>query len=366
MVPFYNKKESAMMRIRNCATAIFAAVFALCGNLACADGGGAVEWKPGAPVSGMPHVIMGAEEGQYLPAPGWRFVNDAQDDATVAPLPANEVRIPAWGVDLWIPAPEGFWSLEDAHPIAKLLKLTADADTKNKTIGMWARTESGLWDDVQSAAVKVTRAIYDKRISLSGFAKMCEGMQKGFNKISKEAMSSLNKMAESSSRELTNMTGTNVNMAVDDVRFLPPYLTDRDRICFTVIRKERNDVGGEKGITVTVASCVILWIRGTVFNLNVYHPVGNNETDIEAAVAATRDKLAKWMAAVEALNNRKPLEDEDFEAKSDPNCVVDSVKTKANSGLSIGGKVLMWAVIGGIWGLGASLLKKKKNSLSQK
>ena len=255
------EKEGTMVLTRSCAAVVLTTVLAFCGG-AFADGGGAVEWKPGAPVSGMPHVIMGAEEGQYLPAPGWRFVNDGQDDATVAPLPANEVRIPAWGVDLWIPAPEGFWSLEDAHPIAKLLKLTADADTKNKTIGMWARTESGLWDDVQSAAVKVTRAIYDKRISLSGFAKMCEGMQKGFNKISKGAMSSVNKMAESSSRELTNMTGTNVNVAVDDVRFLPPYLTDRDRICFTVIRKERNDVGGEKGITVTVASCVILGFGG--------------------------------------------------------------------------------------------------------
>ena len=98
-----------------------------------------------------------------------------------------------------------------------------------------------------------------------------------------------------------------------------------------------------------------------MFNLNVYHPVGDNETDIEAAVAATRDKLAKWMAAVEALNNRKPLEDEDFEAKSDPACI-NPDKVKASSGLPIWGKVLLWAVIGGIWGLGASLLKKKKNS----
>lgn len=309
------------MRMRNCVSVAFAVAFALCVNLAGADGGGAVEWKAGVPAPGMPHVIMGAEEGQYLPAPGWRFVNDAQDDATVAPLPANEVRIPARGVDLRIPAPEGFWTLEDDHPISKLLKLTADADAKNKTIGMWARTESGLWNDVQSAAVKVAHAMYGKRVALSVFEKICEGVQEGLNKASKETKPLVNKMAESFSRELTSLTGTNVNVVVDDVQSLPTYLTGRNCICFTVIRKERNDVGGEKDITFTVSSGATLWIRGTVFSLYVHHHVGNNKTDIEAAVAATRDKLAKWIAAVETLNNRKPLENEDFEAKSDPDCI---------------------------------------------
>ena len=37
----------------------FAAVVALCGNLAGVDGGDAVVWKAGAPAPGIPHVIMG-------------------------------------------------------------------------------------------------------------------------------------------------------------------------------------------------------------------------------------------------------------------------------------------------------------------
>ncbi|MBQ6142321.1 MAG: hypothetical protein IJI54_13680 [Kiritimatiellae bacterium] len=313
--------DSVKMRMRNCVSVVLAAAFALCVNLAGADGGDAVEWKAGAPAPGMPHLIMGAVEGQYLPAPGWRFVNAAQDDFTVAPLSANEVLIPAWGGDLRIPAPEGFWTLEDDHPISKLLKLAADADAKNKTVGMWARTESGLWDDVQSAAVKVAHTIYGKCVSLSGFEKLLEGAQEGFNKTSKETTPLANKLAESYSNKMTSLTGTNVNVAVDDVQFLPPYLTDRDRFCFTVIRKERNDVGGEKDITFTVSSVAMLWIRGTVFSLYVHHHVVNNKTDIEAAVAATRDKLAGWIAVVEILNDRNPLDAEDLVAKSNPNCV---------------------------------------------
>ena len=304
-------------------------------------------WTVGASVPGMPHVIMGAEEGRYLPEPGWRFVNDTQDDFTVEPLPAKETQVPAWGKNVKIPAPEGFWTLEDEHPLAKLLALQADGDTENKTIEMWARTESGLWNDIQCACVKVTRAFYDKRVSLSAFEIAREAMRKEYEGLSHKFIPAANKMAESISREATNLTETNISVSVDDVRFLPPYAVGRDRICFTVIRKENNDIGGEKSMSYSVASGSMLWIRGTVFNLYINYGVVENVSDLDGAIFATRDKLAKWIVAVEAVNGRVYLDDEDAMARSDPDCINPS-KQQRRSWSPNWGKILMWTVIGGV------------------
>ncbi len=334
------------------ATAIV--VFAWFG-CAAADNG---EWKVGAPVPGVPHVIKGAEEGQYLPEPGWKFASDAEGDFSVAPLPAKEARVPAWGKDLRIPAPEGFWTLEDEQPVAKLLKMQTDFDTKNRTIGLWARTESGLWDDIQSAAVKVTHIFYDKRISLSAFEVARTTTREEYESLAKKILPEVNKMAESISQQATSLVETNINVSVDDVRFQPPYLEGRDRLCFTVIRKERNDIGGEKSISFSVTSGAMLWIRGTVFCLYVTCGVVEKEADLDAAVSATREKLAKWIAAVEAANGRSALECEDVEAKSDPNCMdLDKKSWSPNWG-----KILMWTAIGGVWGLLSALFKKKKKA----
>jgi len=348
--------QNAGAVVRFTLAAAFAA-FACCGNML-ADDGKAKEWKVGAPVPGMPHVIMGAGEGQYLPEPGWKFASDAAGDFSVMPVEAKEARVPAWGKDLRIPAPEGFWTLEDENPIAKLLNLQTDVDTKSKTIGIWARTESGLWDDIQSAGVKVTHTFYDKRMSLSAFGMACEAMQKEYEDLAKKSAAAVNKMAESVSREATRLAETNVSVSVDDVRFLPPYSVARDRFCFTVVRRERNDIGGEKSISFSVTSGAMLWVRGTAFNLYVAYGVVEKESDLEGAITATRDKLAKWIAAVVAVNDREHIDDEDAVAKSDPDCI-DPEKQQRSSWSPIGGRILMWTVIGGVWGLLSSLFKKK-------
>ena len=164
---------------------------------------------------------------------------------------------------------------------------------------MWVRTESGLWDDLQSAAVKVTHAFYDKRISLSAFEIARETMRKEYEGLAKKLVPKANEMAESFSRKATSLAETNINVSVDDMRFLPPYLEGRDRICFTVIRKERNDIGGEKSVSFSVTTCAMLWIRGTAFNLYVNDGVVEKESDLDAAVSATRDKLKQRIAEVE-------------------------------------------------------------------
>ena len=304
-------------------------------------------------------VVVGARFA--LAAAFAAFASDAEGDFSVAPVEAKEARVPAWGKDLRIPAPDGFWTLDDKTPIAQLLKLQADADKSNKTIGMWARTESGLWDDIQNAGVKVTHVFYDKRISLSAFEMARATMRKEYEGLAKKLAPEVKKMTESISRQATSLAETNINVSVDDVRFQPPYSEGRDRICFTVIRKERNDIGGEKSISFSVTSGAMLWIRGTVFNLYVNYGVVEKESDVEGTIAATRDKLAKWIAAVEAVNGRVFLDDEDAMAKSDPDCI-DPSKQQRGSWSPNWGKILMWTVIGGVWGLLVSLFKKKKKA----
>ena len=279
------------------------------------------EWKVGVPKPDSPHVITGETPGEYLPEPGWKFVSDTQDDFTVEPLPAKEVQVPAWGKNLRIPAPEGFWTLEDENLFAKLhKKIKANTDTTIKIIGWWARTESGWWDDLQSAEVQVAPAFYDKRFSLSTFEMGCESIRKKYDSLAKESTPVAKKMAKALSREAASLAETNINVSVGDVQFLPPYLVERDRICCTVIHKMQSAINGEKGISFSVTSIAMLWIRGTVFNLGVACVV-QKASDIEVATAGTRDKLAKWIDAVETINGRASLDDEDVMARSDPNCI---------------------------------------------
>lgn len=358
-----HKKGRSVTQSTTLMTCVVFSAVVWCRNVGAVDDANEEEWTAGAPVPGMPHVITGAEEGRYLPVPGWRFVNDTQDDFTVEPLPAKDAMVPAWGKDLKIPAPEGFWTLEDEHPLAKLLALQADGDTENKTIEMWARTESGLWNDIQCACVKVTRAFYDKRVSLSAFEIAREAMRKEYEGLSRKFIPAANKMAESISREATNLAETNISVSVDDVRFLPPHAVGRDRICFTVIRKENNDIGGEKSTSYSVTSGAMLWIRGTVFNLYINYGVVEKEIDVEAATIATREKISKWIASVEMVNDRAYIDDEDAMARTDPNCIKQDNPEKSGSSWSPNwGKIVLWAVIGSIWGLVSSVFKKKKKS----
>ena len=281
-------------------------------------------------------------------------------------LEAKEVRVPAWGKDLRIPAPEGFGTLEDDNPVSKFLKLEADADTNNKTIGMWARTESGLWDDTQCASVKTAHAFYGKRASLSTFEAACESMRKEYEGLNQKFIPVANKMAESISQKATNQAETNISMSIDDVQFLPPHTIGRDRICFTMIRKDRHDIGGEKSVSFSVTSGAMLWIRGTVFSLSINDSIAENAADLESAISATREKLSKWIIAVESVNGRSSLESEDAVAKSDPRCLTSDKRQNGTSDKRQNGvrslnwgKNLVVAAIGAFCGLLFLLLKKK-------
>ena len=86
-----------------------------------------------------------------------------------------------------------------------------------------------------------------------------------------------------------------------------------------------------------------------------------NVSDLDGAIFATRDKLAKWIVAVEAVNGRVYLDDEDAMARSDPDCINPS-KQQRRSWSPNWGKILMWTVIGGVWGLLSSSFKKKAHA----
>ena len=317
-------------------------------------------WEPGRLVEGTPHVMAGEKPGIYVAEAGWQFA-DVPWNASDMPFLAEEVVVHAALESVKIPAPSGFWSLDDDNPIAKLLKVQAESDKANKTPGLWVRTEDGDWGDLQQACVKIVKNLDGKKISLSDFTKVREAMRRDWLDVQGQALSLANKSAGAVSREMASLVETNVNVAVGDFKFRPPHLEKEDRLGFTVVSKEMADVGGEKSMSFTVNSFALVWIRGVVFSLHLSETV-SEEKAVDAAVASTRKKLEEWLERVDKANGRTSLIAEDMLVRADPTHV--RLPNDPKKKTPFWTKVLIWAIIGAVWGVVSSLFKKKSKGKS--
>ena len=50
-------------------------------------------WKPGSPHPDSPHVVAGVKSGTWRPEPGYRYINEDQDDL-------RETEDDPWGIGL--------------------------------------------------------------------------------------------------------------------------------------------------------------------------------------------------------------------------------------------------------------------------
>ena len=322
---------------------------------------GADEWKPGTPSKDWPHVIASEEPGHYVPAPGWRFVSDAPDDFTVEQLPARDVVLPTYSSEVKISAPKGFWTLGVDDPIGEILKAEAEADKGNKTMAVWVKTENGTWNDVWQAAVKVPNKFVGKCMSMSAFAICRKTVREEMSDIERQANVEISKMAAEMSQKATMIAETNINLSVGGIRYLPPHLDEQDRLGFTLIRTDKNDVGGERKVSYGVNSCAMVWIRGAVAYLWVAGHA-EKETDVDVVVKATRGIVDQWLADINTGNNRASLDAEDAIARANPNCIdPDKERKSKRESSSIWTRVIVWTIIGGIWGLVSTFFKKKKS-----
>ena len=355
------KTESSVMRGARVASAVIAAVFALFGVAFSEDG--IAEWKPGTPMPNNPHVIAAQEPGRYVPEPGWRFVSDAADDYSVVPLEAKEVIIPADSDDVVIPAPKGFWSSDSVPFIKEILRMEAEADQHNKTVGQWARTRSGSWDDIQQAAVKIPNGIVGKTFSLSTFGSLRNEVQKNMAEIAGRAKTEVDKtvteMSPRISAEAERAAGTNLNLnlSVGDIKFLPPHLDERDRWGYTLVRTDIHTIDGRASISYGVNSCALIWIRGKVAYLWISNHA-DSESEVETVVTDTREMMRKWLADVDAANRRTSLEAEDVIACSNQDCInVNRGENRSRESLAVSGGKQAEAVFSLlVRGLGIDLL----------
>ena len=311
-------------------------------------------WKPGTQAKGTMHVRTGEMPGIYVTEAGWQFA-DVPWNLSEMPFVAKEVVVHAALESLKIPAPNGFWSLDDDNPMEKVLKAQAESDKVNKTLGHWVRTENGDWEDIQQACVKIVKKLENKKISLSDFAMVCDSMRSSMQDMQGQALSQANRSAKSISREMASLAETNVSCTVGDISLRRPHLEKQDRIGFTMVGKEMVDVGGEKSEGFTVNSFALIWIRGIVVSLYLSETV-SEEKAVAKTVASTRKKLEQWLERVDIVNNRMSPTTEDALVQTDPNYI----RPPQNPGkkTSIWTKVLIWTIIGGVWGLVSSLFKK--------
>ncbi len=244
---------------------------------------------------------------------------------------ANEAVIYVSPRRIHIPAPKGFVDLEDGSPQEEAFKRIEKGVEGNKVQGRWVKAENGELDTSQTAVVLTPNAFDGKYMSLDSFASGRATFRKEMSGGSELVTKGLRNRSDFLSGEQSMGAETNVSSTVDcSVRILPPHFEERDRIGNTLIIRDVKDVGEGRSESFTVNSISLLWIRGTVFSLCVLQCV-EDEKDVDGAVAATRDKLKQWIAAVDAVNAREPLNAEDELAKKNPGCRLTAEESETES-----------------------------------